>query len=251
MGLKWRFWVAGLALGLVGAFPAPARAAVVINEFLADPAAGDAGDANRDGVRSASQDEFVELFNTGQDPVNLSGWTLEDGLAVRHRFAEGTSLGPSDYFVVFAGGSPTGFSGQVVVASSGSLGLNNSGDQVVLKDAQGQGVDQVVYDAQANQNQSLVRFPEGIGPFQLHQDVSSQGLLFSPRADLEGGLPLQDSLQPPLQEPPLPEPAAPEFPLPPAPAPAAATPEPASALLVGMGWMAMRAFGRRRNIRLR
>lgn len=241
-------------------FAAPALGQVVVNEFLADPPAGEAGDANRDGSRSASQDEFVELLNGGPDPVDLSGWTLEDEVAVRHQFAPGTSLGPSDYLVVFAGGTPTGFSGQVVTASSGALGLNNAGDQVVLKNAQGQVVDQVAYGAQANQDQSLTRFPEGIGPFLLHQDISSQGLLFSPGADPEGGVPLQDSPQPqpqqpsqepplpepPLQEPPLPEPT-PEFPLSPACAPSAATPEPASALLVGAGWMAMRVVRRCRS----
>ncbi|HET9787350.1 MAG TPA: hypothetical protein VFP47_09455, partial [Pyrinomonadaceae bacterium] len=34
---------------------------ILINEFLADPAEGLAGDANRDGVRDSSHDEFVEL----------------------------------------------------------------------------------------------------------------------------------------------------------------------------------------------
>ena len=40
---------------------------VVINEIHADPAGDISGDANGDGVRNSSQDEFVEIFNnTGQ-----------------------------------------------------------------------------------------------------------------------------------------------------------------------------------------
>ena len=61
-------------------------AVVVINEFLADPPAGLAGDANRDGIRSASDDEFVELFNTGMADVDLSLWSLWDSTSLRHKF---------------------------------------------------------------------------------------------------------------------------------------------------------------------
>src|SRR5207253_643028 len=37
--------------------------AVIINEVLADPPDGIAGDANHDGVRDGTDDEFVELVN--------------------------------------------------------------------------------------------------------------------------------------------------------------------------------------------
>jgi len=49
-----------------------AQAFIVINEILADPPAGVFGDANGDGVTSSSQDEFVELLNTGNSAINLS-----------------------------------------------------------------------------------------------------------------------------------------------------------------------------------
>ena len=51
---------------------------VVINEVLADPPSGDAGDANRDGTRNTNEDEFVEILNTGSDTVDIGGWQLTD-----------------------------------------------------------------------------------------------------------------------------------------------------------------------------
>src|SRR2546425_13163869 len=54
----------------------PSRA-IFINEVLADPPDGVAGDANHDGVRDGTQDEFVELVNgTVTDYLNLSGWAI-------------------------------------------------------------------------------------------------------------------------------------------------------------------------------
>ena len=53
---------------------------IMINEILADPpgsAAGDLqGDANHDGVRSSSDDEFVELANSTTHDIDMSGYQL-------------------------------------------------------------------------------------------------------------------------------------------------------------------------------
>src|SRR5689334_24052827 len=58
----------------------PQTASIVINEYLADPAGsgpGDlAGDANGDGVRDSSADEFVEIVNAGTAPVNIGLFTI-------------------------------------------------------------------------------------------------------------------------------------------------------------------------------
>jgi len=66
------------------------------------------------------------------------------------------------------------------VASTGRLSLNNSGDRIILKDSDGIIISAVTYGTEASQDQSLTRFPEGTGLFELHQTVSSNGALFSP-----------------------------------------------------------------------
>src|SRR4051794_31368354 len=42
----------------------PQAVSLIINEYMASPPAGIAGDANGDGTRSATQDEFIELVNS-------------------------------------------------------------------------------------------------------------------------------------------------------------------------------------------
>ncbi len=182
-----------------------------INEVLADPATSDSsdtvGDANCDGTREASQDEFVELVNTGSGDLDLSGATLSDSKKVRHTFADETTLKPGEALLVFGGGSPS-FDGSstnteawcvtlpgsvsVVTASSGSLGLSNEGDSVIIALAGGDVLDQVDFGGASTfdgaQDQSLVRSPELTGStFVLHSTVAGSIGAQSPGTRADGG----------------------------------------------------------------
>ena len=108
------------------------RRDVLINEFLADPALSNTdptvGDANHDGVRDASQDEFIELVNTTSHDIDISGYrifTRSTGSdTLRHVFAAGTILRSCSAIVVFGGGEASlnpdnAVSGAVVKASTG------------------------------------------------------------------------------------------------------------------------------------
>ena len=57
---------------------------------LADPPSGTPGDANGDGTRSSSQDEFVELANVSSDPVDLQDGNWEMMKLSISRFPMGT-----------------------------------------------------------------------------------------------------------------------------------------------------------------
>jgi predicted extracellular nuclease len=163
---------------------------VVINEILADPASGLAGDANGDGVRSATEDEFVEIVNNSDDNINISGWELADGYKVRHVFPGGTVVPAHCAIVVFGGGTPTGAFGgaAVLTASTGSLGLNNGGDTVTLSDGTNE-VASVSYGGEGSDNQSLTRDPDITGalPWVKHsQATGSGGASFSPGTRIDG-----------------------------------------------------------------
>lgn len=158
---------------------------IVINEILADPPDGLAGDANHDGIRDTADDEFIELVNSTTRDLDLGGYQLQTRAltsttdTVRHRFAPNTILPAGTAIVIFGGGSPDttgssspgttdslsggGFSkltnvgsstelanplfggSQVVTASSGSLSLPNSGAVVTLRNATGEIVTSVAY----------------------------------------------------------------------------------------------------------
>lgn len=171
------------------------RDSVVINEFLADPPAESAGDANGDGTRSTSQDEFVEIVNRTSGPLDLSGYTLSDSEATRHVFAPGTSVPPFEAVVIFGGGWPTGGfgnaaeNGLVFVSSTGGLSLGNNGDRITLRDDAGRVVQEVAYGpAEGNANQSINREPDADGARFLPHALVIPGssLLFSPGARANG-----------------------------------------------------------------
>jgi hypothetical protein len=160
---------------------------LVVNEILADPALGLEGDANGDGVRDGSEDEFVEIYNNGSASVDLSGYTIEDGAGLRHTFPAGTVLDPGIAVTVFGGGTPTGIPGVVQTASDGALGFNNGGDTVTLINDGGGVVASVTYGSEGEDNQSLTRDPDFTGPFVKHSNATGAGgALWSPGQTTDG-----------------------------------------------------------------
>jgi pimeloyl-ACP methyl ester carboxylesterase len=175
---------------------------LVINEIHGDPANGLAGDANNDGIRDPQEDEFVELVNTANQDICLSGWHLTDASGTtRHRFPLGSLLPAGNALVVFGGGVPTGkFGGAEIqtAVSSGELNFNNKGDVVSLLDSQGKIYRTVSWgDCAGKQcaqehisqpldiDQSLSRWPEADGPFMIHSTLQA-GRRYSPGTKADG-----------------------------------------------------------------
>ncbi len=154
---------------------------LLINEVLADPPPGSEGDANNDGTRDGVEDEFIEIVNVSTNVLNLAGVTVSDGVQVRFTFPEGTFIKCGQAAVVFGGGNPTGVFGySLVFTSSSGLGLNNSGDTITIKAADGTVITSMTYGSNAGDNQSVVLYPEldPSGSYLKHTQLS--GLKFSP-----------------------------------------------------------------------
>lgn len=79
----------------------------MITEVLYAVPTGDGGDASGDGKRSATGDEFIELVNPHDKPINLKGYTLTDkslGKAGSLKFVfPDCTLQPGQVAVVFNG----------------------------------------------------------------------------------------------------------------------------------------------------
>lgn len=158
------------------------NAQIIINEVYADVAISLIGDANGDGLRSAREDEFIELFNQDSLPVDLSNVQLLIDETVKHEFTAGTIVPPKTFLVIFGGGLPTGLFGgsPILLASSGSLRLSNSGASISLKHKEGRVLDSLKYE-ETNIGASLVRTPEFIGVFIPHTErPDAFGLPYSP-----------------------------------------------------------------------
>ncbi|CAN5677225.1 hypothetical protein BH11PLA1_BH11PLA1_23190 [soil metagenome] len=117
---------------------------------------GAAGDANLDGTRDATGDEFVELFNPHDRPISLRGYRLTDkalgkGNSLTFTFPDCT-LKPGEVAVVFNGYKATAIPGPVgdsghaegpnprfrnalvfsMKVQSGRQGFSNTGDAVLI-----------------------------------------------------------------------------------------------------------------------
>jgi uncharacterized protein (TIGR03437 family) len=177
---------------------------LVVNEVLADPPDGAQGDANRDGQRSASQDEFVEIVNASAVDVDLGGYRVATrdaagAATTRHAFPRGFVLPPGTAAVVFGGAAAATFNpldpafaaARVVTASTGGLSLLNGGDTVALLDPSGEVVEEMTYggafDLEGDRNQSLTRAPDVAGDFAPHQTLAgASGRPFSPGTKADG-----------------------------------------------------------------
>ena len=161
--------------------------ALFISEVLADPPAGAAGDANRDGQRDPYQDEFVELYNAGSTPINLSGWSLGDASSLfsYFHFPPDAVIAPGSYVVLFGGGRPSGFT-VPVYTDDGKIGngLTNSGEAIHLIDGTSELVASVSHDRWPD-DQSIVRTPPAGGAFVPHKTASPTGAIFSPGRGVE------------------------------------------------------------------
>src|SRR4030095_7908627 len=74
-------------------------------------------------------ERWIELFNGGDSPLNLSGWTLspDPGDLGRWSFPAGASMAPGGFLVVQANGQPAGGGGLAA-----NFSLSPSAGSVVL-----------------------------------------------------------------------------------------------------------------------
>ena len=110
------------------------RSPVVINEIHYDP------DVKTELV------EFIELYNISEVDVNIAGWYFSDGIT--YQFPAGAMLPAGGYVV--AAQTPTQVFSKFAVSPSIVYGpwvgsLNNEGERIVLRDRDGQKVDEVDY----------------------------------------------------------------------------------------------------------
>lgn len=93
---------------------------------------------------SSADGDWVELFNSGATPVDLTGWALTDRVSppLRFRFAPGTSLAAGAYLLV-----PCGTTNQAGLGTS--FGLDAEGDGIWLLSPDGTLVDGLQFGPQA------------------------------------------------------------------------------------------------------
>lgn len=120
-------------------FGTPAILPLVINEIMSDPSP----------VVNLPDVEYVEIFNPNATPMDLSNWTISDGTSTA-TFSNtlGNPVILPDSFMILcppAAAGAMGAFGQVALLT-GWPSLNNSGDEITLRDELGNIRAQVKYD---------------------------------------------------------------------------------------------------------
>ena len=160
---------------------------IIINEILADPPTG--FDADKDGTASTTADEFIELVNTGDTPIDLTGAQLSD--SIRERVTIGGNgffvIPPGGAMVIFAAGDtdPEDFPGTLMLAAGRTLSLNNGGDTITLTSESGEVLATMTYGSSTDQ--SLTREVDGDEGSQLvpHKGIAD-GAVASPGTRANG-----------------------------------------------------------------
>lgn len=109
-----------------------------INEILANPAGADSGN------------EWLELYNCSTDTINLDNWKIRDK-SYNTQTLEDITVNPNEYFIIYP-----------------SFSLNQSDEEVILLNSQGEIVDQMSYE-ETKEDKSWARIPDGIGGWVLEE----------------------------------------------------------------------------------
>lgn len=114
----------------------PSSAQLLINEFSAsnsgnivDPEYGNSAD-------------WIELYNSGDDPVNINGYTITDNYSQtdKWRFTTNLIIQPDEYLLIWCDG--------MALDLHTSFKLAAEGEQIALFDAQGLLQDSISYAGQ-------------------------------------------------------------------------------------------------------
>ncbi|RIK73924.1 MAG: hypothetical protein DCC68_24060, partial [Planctomycetota bacterium] len=106
-------------------------AQIVINELHYEP------------VFNNIPEEFLELYNNGATPVDMTGWRFTDG--IDYTFPPGTVIGPGEYLVVAEDPATMSALWGVTALGPWQGSLSNDGEEITLRNALGNRVDRVDY----------------------------------------------------------------------------------------------------------
>lgn len=106
---------------------------VIINEFMCDPSP----------IVGMPEVEYIELYNKSSKYFNLSGWKIGDGSS--DGTVQNDWLYPGSYRILCATSNVDTFNTITGIGVTSFPSLNNTGDDIILKDANGLELDRISY----------------------------------------------------------------------------------------------------------
>lgn len=139
-------------------FTSTVHSKIVINEIMYRP------------ITQDSDDEYIEIYNAADAPVDLSNWSFNQG--INYKFPFGTVLNSNDYLVI----SPNPSQFEQTYSNSNALGpfdgkLNNNGETISLINQNQELIDSVTFSSE----QGWAIEADGFGSSleRIHPDMSS------------------------------------------------------------------------------
>ena len=130
---------------------------VVINELMA---------SNTSSIMDArgGHDDWIELYNAGEHPINLAGMYLSDDLAIprKWQFPKQTTIAPKGYLIVWADSDD-----ESQTELHTNFNLSKNGETLILvatDERHNQVLDSVKFGVQKDDT-AIGRFPDGTGNF--------------------------------------------------------------------------------------
>lgn len=142
-----------MASASMSALPSSAESGVSINEVCPKNTTFSAPDG---GLY-----DWVELYNSSNNDVDLSGWGLSDKSSepYKHKIPDGTRLAPKQRLLIFCDSTAGANDAQIA-----PFGLSTSGETLTLTDAAGAEVSKITFEAMAADT-SYGQYPDGSGEF--------------------------------------------------------------------------------------
>ena len=104
-------------------------------------------------------DDWIELINAGDSPVDLLGYSLADSSGTTQVISKSVVVAAGAFHLMWADDSPSQGPSHLGFKLSGK-----KGDSVTLKDATGRTLDSVSFGPTTGQD-TYARFPDATGPF--------------------------------------------------------------------------------------
>ncbi|HCY75900.1 MAG TPA: hypothetical protein DHV28_08250 [Ignavibacteriales bacterium] len=153
---------------------------LIINEIMYDPESGNS--------------EYVEFLNLSPDSINIGGWRFEDENGNINKLYETSFIVPPKlFFVLFSDSSSINHFGLIEypyknIVGTSSLGLVNTGELILLKDARGNVIDSVFYSS--SWNNKNIAFTKGKSLEKINPGLSGNDPLnWSTSVNSLGGTP--------------------------------------------------------------
>jgi len=135
---------------------------VLINEFM----------ASNDTTVAAEEDggfyDWFELYNPGDETVNLGGWTVTDDLAVPDKYplSDELELAPGDFIVLWASDNE-----EELGAYHVGFHMAKEGEDLAVYRPDGSPSDELQYQAQAT-DLSAARVPDGSSTWEITENAT-------------------------------------------------------------------------------